>query len=52
MQTSHQQAYQNLIKSKNRSKQYYDEGTRTLKLHVGNKVLHLTRLYAVAGRAN
>jgi len=39
MQTSHQQAYQNLIKSKNRSKQYYDEATRALKLHVGDKVL-------------
>jgi len=39
MQTSHQQAYQNLIKSKNRSKGNYDEGTRTLKLHVGDKVL-------------
>ena len=39
MQTSHQQAYQNLIRSKNRSKEYYDEATRALKLHVGDKVL-------------
>ena len=39
MQTSHQQAYQNLIRSKNRSKEYYDEATRALKLQVGDKVL-------------
>jgi len=39
MQTSHQQAYQNLIRSKNKSKEYYDEATRALKLQVGDKVL-------------
>jgi len=39
MQTSHQQVYQNLIRSKNRSKKYYDEATRALKLQVGDKVL-------------
>ena len=39
MQTSHQPAYQNLNKSNNRSKEYYDEATRTLKLLVGDKVL-------------
>ena len=39
MRTSHQQAYQNLIRSKNRSKEYYDQNTRTLNLRAGDKVL-------------
>ena len=37
MQTSHQQAYQNLIKSKNRSKEYYDEATRALRNYTGRQ---------------
>ena len=39
LQTAHQQAHQNLITSKNKSKNYYDETARPLKLQVGDKVL-------------
>jgi transposase InsO family protein len=39
LQTTHQQAHQNLISSKNKSKSYHDEMARPLKLQVGDKVL-------------
>jgi hypothetical protein len=39
LQTSHQQAHQNLIRSKDKSKEHYDETARALEIEVGNKVL-------------
>jgi hypothetical protein len=39
LQTSHQRARENLIKSKGRNKEHYDETARALKLRVGDKVL-------------
>ena len=39
LHTSHQQAHQNLIRSKNKSKEHYDETARALEIQVGEKVL-------------
>jgi hypothetical protein len=39
LQTSHQQAHRNLIRSKNKSKEHYDETARALEIQVGEKVL-------------
>jgi len=39
LQTSHQRARHSLLRSKNKSKEHYDETTKALELRVGDNVL-------------
>lgn len=39
MQHCHEIAYKNIIENKNKSKNYYDQTSKSIKFHIGNKVL-------------